>query len=191
MRLNKKGFMMAEVVVVSSVVLIILTTLYISYNKIFSLYETRLRYEDSNLLYSLAYYRDYLVEIPETDSDLTSLDIHNKLSRAFYYLKYAQNNNNHYEMLLTYNSDDTYLKNMKLSDRYNDDVFLIWNHKRNEIDITKVSGTPSYTEYLQHLNNSIDLRDAEYLMILERKYIDKKTGYADGTYKYAYLVLNG
>ena len=44
MKLNKKGFMMAEVVVVSSVILIILTTLYISYNKIISLYETRLDY---------------------------------------------------------------------------------------------------------------------------------------------------
>ena len=34
MKLNKKGFMMAEVIVVSSIVLITLTSLYMSYNKI-------------------------------------------------------------------------------------------------------------------------------------------------------------
>ena len=51
--MGRRGFMMAEVIVVSSVVLIVLTTLYVSYNKIFSFYQTRLNYEDSNLIFSI------------------------------------------------------------------------------------------------------------------------------------------
>ena len=37
-KMNNKGFMMAEVVVVSAVIIVTLVTLYVSYNKIFSLY---------------------------------------------------------------------------------------------------------------------------------------------------------
>lgn len=76
MKLNRKGFMMAEVVVVSAVVLTTLTTLYISYNKVLSLYKTRLTYNDVTTLYRLAYYRDSLTNslntetIQLSDSDL-------------------------------------------------------------------------------------------------------------------------
>lgn len=51
--MNKKGFMMAELVVVSAIVLVTLTGLYVSYAKIYTLYSTRLTYYDVNTLYSL------------------------------------------------------------------------------------------------------------------------------------------
>ena len=38
MKLNNKGFMMAEVVVVSSIILIFMTVMFTSYNKMFSIY---------------------------------------------------------------------------------------------------------------------------------------------------------
>ena len=59
---NNKGFMMAEVIVVAAVVLSVLSTLYISYGKIYSAYKTRINYYDSTLLYKLAYYRDVLID---------------------------------------------------------------------------------------------------------------------------------
>ncbi len=181
MKLNKKGFMMAEVVVVSSVVLIILTTLYISYNKIFSLYETRLSYEDSNLLYALSYYRDYLVETTDESPNHP-----NKLARAFYYLEYAQGTNNHYDMLLNYNPDDSYLKHVKLAknNEYNDNVYIIWNHNNEELNISRLGGNKAYMEYVGYLSTNLDLTGVNHLMILERRYTK------DNTYKYAYLVLD-
>lgn len=57
-RLNNKGFMMAEVVVVSAVILIAMTTFYVSYNKIISLYDERINYYDVATLYELASIRD-------------------------------------------------------------------------------------------------------------------------------------
>ena len=56
--MNNKGFMMAEVVVVSAIVLVTLVAMYTSYNKIFTLYNQRLNYYDVTTLYELAYIRD-------------------------------------------------------------------------------------------------------------------------------------
>lgn len=51
--MNNKGFMMAEVVVVSSIIIVTLVGLYTSYNKILSLYNQRINYYDINTLYEL------------------------------------------------------------------------------------------------------------------------------------------
>ena len=56
--MNNKGFMMAEVVVVASVVLVTLVSFYSSYNKIISLYNKRVDYYDVDTLYELANIRD-------------------------------------------------------------------------------------------------------------------------------------
>lgn len=60
--MNNKGFMMAEVVVVSAIVLVFLAGLYASYNKIYSIYSSRVDYYDVTTLYKLGYYRDVLIE---------------------------------------------------------------------------------------------------------------------------------
>ena len=56
--MNNKGFMMAEVVVVSSIILVVLVGMYMSYSKIFILYNQRINYYDASTLYELAYIRD-------------------------------------------------------------------------------------------------------------------------------------
>ena len=56
--MNNKGFMMAEVIVVSAIIMVSLTGFYISYNKIISIYNTRINYYDVPTLYELAYIRD-------------------------------------------------------------------------------------------------------------------------------------
>lgn len=56
--MNNKGFMMAEVVVVSAIIIVTLTGLYVSYNKIISIYNQRVDYYDVTTLYELANIRD-------------------------------------------------------------------------------------------------------------------------------------
>lgn len=56
--MNNKGFMMAEVVVVSAVILVALSVFYVNYNKLISLYNERLTYYDPATLYSLADFRN-------------------------------------------------------------------------------------------------------------------------------------
>lgn len=72
MKLNKKGFMMAEVIVVSAIIVIFLGAIYISYNKILSTYKTRINYYDNTTLYKLGYYRDTLIENNELDTALNN-----------------------------------------------------------------------------------------------------------------------
>ena len=178
MRLDKKGFMMAEVIVVSSVVLIILTTLYISYNKIFSLYETRLSYEDSSLLYDLAYYRDYLIQ-------------NNKLNA----IENAMVNSNDYYALLTVdnmplesakNELDSYFQNFKYQET---DVVYLFHILDGKLEVENFNEDDvAFREYLEYLagNTLLNLSNnnaANYVMIIKRIYRNtKKT-------KFAYLVL--
>ncbi|UKI26843.1 MAG: hypothetical protein L6V91_09005 [Bacilli bacterium] len=51
MRLNKKGFMMAEVVVVSVIICTALVTLYTGINRVSNAYKIRNKYYDINALY--------------------------------------------------------------------------------------------------------------------------------------------
>lgn len=67
--MNNKGFMMAEVVVVASIVLVTLVGFYTSYNKIISLYNKRVDYYDVATLYELANIRNnYEEEIEKAGS---------------------------------------------------------------------------------------------------------------------------
>lgn len=69
MKLNKSGFMMAEVIVVSSIVLITLTSLYMSYNKIYSAYKTRINYYDVSIIYELDQIRrNNAIAIPKNNT---------------------------------------------------------------------------------------------------------------------------
>ena len=82
--MNNKGFMMAELVVVSAIVLVALSGLYVSYNKIFSIYNKRINYYDIATLYELGNIRD--------NNDLTGessmANILNKSNKKVYYLNH-------------------------------------------------------------------------------------------------------
>ena len=115
MKLNKKGFMMAEVIVVSSIVLITLTSLYMSYNKIYSTYKKRINYYDVSIIYDLDQIRRnevintpvntkiekysksnttvYAIPLPITDNKITDLSQENTTFNTTFneYLKYLKN----------------------------------------------------------------------------------------------------
>ena len=95
--MNNKGFMMAELVVVSAIVLVALSGLYVSYNKIFSIYNKRINYYDVATLYELGNIRD--------NNDLTGessmANILNKSNKKVYYL-------NHKDLLKLNVSNQTY-----------------------------------------------------------------------------------
>lgn len=56
--MNNKGFMMAEVIVVASIILLSLTGFFTLYTKAISEYNTRISYHDVKTLYELADYRN-------------------------------------------------------------------------------------------------------------------------------------
>ena len=115
MKLNKKGFMMAEVIVVSSIVLITLTSLYISYNKIYSTYKKRINYYDVSIIYDLDKIRRNVVIDAPTNN--TKINIKDSESNTTVYAipltgnKITDTNTNLSQENTTFNEYLKYLKN--------------------------------------------------------------------------------
>ena len=64
---------MAEVIVVSSIVLITLTSLYMSYNKIYSTYKKRINYYDVSIIYDLdKIRRNVVIDAPTNNTKIDS-----------------------------------------------------------------------------------------------------------------------
>ena len=92
--MNNKGFMMAEVVVVASIVIVTLVGFYTSYNKIISLYNQRVDYYDVDTLYRLAKVRDenfYSLCYDYYDSDVCFESVSGNLGDDVYYLSNGVN----------------------------------------------------------------------------------------------------
>ena len=62
MKLNNKGFMMAEVIVTCSIVVITLVGLFTSYNKTYLRYKERSNYYNVDNAYACNYIKDLLIE---------------------------------------------------------------------------------------------------------------------------------
>lgn len=87
MKLNNKGFMMAEVIIVSAVAIIIMVSMYESSSKMIKLYEVRDNYYNVDTIYATGYVynylidnykiNDYLIEL-ESNSSLASIDLAQK-----------------------------------------------------------------------------------------------------------------
>ena len=112
MKLNKKGFMMAEVIVVSSIVLITLTSLYISYNKIYSTYKKRINYYDVSIIYDL----DQIRRNTAIDEPTNNTKIDSESNTTVYAIpltgnKITDTNTNLSQENTTFNEYLKYLKN--------------------------------------------------------------------------------
>lgn len=113
-KMNNKGFMMAEVVVVSAIILVFMAGMYVSYNKIISAYKQRVDYYDVTTLYKLAYYRDSLkssnsLTFPTNDSfNKVSNSIINSSDRV--YIIYNNNNNLKKEVVNSFNDSHAMFK---------------------------------------------------------------------------------
>lgn len=121
MKLNKKGFMMAEVIVVSSIVLITLTSLYMSYNKIYSTYKKRINYYDVSIIYDLDQIRRN--EVIATPTNNTKIIKDSESNTTVYAIPLTNNKitdtNNLSQENTTFNEYLEYLKNSITVDNCN------------------------------------------------------------------------
>jgi len=118
--MNNKGFMMAEVVVVSSIVLVVLTGLYTSYGKILSIYKQRVSYYDVDTLYKLAYIRDN-IDFSVINPSLSN-SVYNSNGELVYYInKYDISNlnviNQTFNDYLDFLNGSLDVENIKVNDK--------------------------------------------------------------------------
>lgn len=160
---NKKGFMMSEVVIVATIVLVALGALYVSFYKLLSSYKSRATYFDSVSLYLLVYYRDILIENDLMNTVLTDLKKpNNKGIINVYNTTFIGDSSKENDNLFRLPSGDGNYK-------YNDVVFLIYNDEKaidsnilNDFDIHQ-----TYKDYVNFLHSSTKLK-SNYVMIMER-----------------------
>ena len=175
--MNNKGFMMAEVIVVSAIILTLLTTLFISYNKIYSAYNKRISYYDNTTLYRLAYYRDILIENELLNNLLTETKNAPTKTTTIY------NTDNADDSLFKL-PDSEYSENKDYDER----VYITYiGNNEKKIKIENVQAQiikPTFTDYLNFLSDAVKL-ESNYVLLMERCYelSDKDDC------KYAYLEL--
>ena len=145
MKFGRKGFMMAEVVVVSVVIAVVLITLFTGLNRVSSAYEKRDRYYDIDALYLAMMANDALIEngsINNLINDGTSTII--------------EANDDVNLLLNTYNNDDVNL------------YFSLY--EKGKIDELKDLSTTKETtkEFIDYLGTKFDFNDDyNYVIISE------------------------
>lgn len=177
--MNEKGFMMAELVVVSSIVLVTLVGLYVSYNKIYSTYKTRLTYYDVVTLYRLGYYRNVLKENYLLDEIKTKLESEKIV--LLYDSEFLSGS------IIDLPSEGEVLKSKKLADK----VYII-NNNGQKITRSIFDGKNlhvTFLDYVDYLENNIEFSRFNYMMIMERCNISDEGIVDSNNCSYAYLEI--
>lgn len=74
MKLNTKGFMLAEVTIVSAIAVVIMVTMFVSSSKMIKAYESRDNYYNVDSIYATGYIYDYLMDNLIINDYLIELD---------------------------------------------------------------------------------------------------------------------
>ncbi len=150
MKLNKKGFMLAEVVIVASVVSTVLVFLYISLNRMSSAFDKRNRYYDIDAMYITMEVNNILIKNNNLDDysndnykDLLADNINDEVIK----FKNFYNNNTSYTINKVY-----YLKS--------DAVPL------EEINSLTINDD-NLKDYIKYLEDKIEFDKYKYLIIVE------------------------
>ena len=153
MKFGRKGFMMAEVVVVSVVIAVVLITLFTGLNRVSSAYEKRDRYYDIDALYLAMMANDALIEngsINNLINDGTSTNIEaNDVTNSN-----INNINNIYKNIVNDNSVNLYFS----------------LYEKGKIDKLKDLSTTKETtkEFIDYLGTKFDFNDDyNYVIISE------------------------
>ena len=155
MKIGNRGFMLAEVVVVSVVIATVLVTLFAGLNNVSSSYETRNKYYDVDSLYVAMEINDILVREEKINtmikSDITSLSGGDVDTFKTFYTNEIGYNINSYFIPYKNTSDNTYtLENGFAS-------------------LKEKSINSTFKEYIDYLSGNIDLdADYDYIIVVER-----------------------
>lgn len=161
-KIGRKGFMLAEVVVISVVVATVLVTLYIGLNSIASAYDIRNRYYDVDCLYAAIEVNDVLLRNdPSTIQTVDAIDLSTNVD--------VNSFENFYE-------DET-----AVNDIIN--LYLTPYDKNKMLSIKDFENiNVTFEEYLDYLSGNLNFDDDyDYMIIVERM----DNGDPDDCYYYA------
>ena len=152
MKLNRKGFMLAEVVVVSVVIATVLVTLFVGLNNVSSAYEIRNRYYDVDSLYAAMEINDILIREDAIDNLL----------------------NNNSTILFSNNEVIKFMGFYKNSTSYDiSKSYFVPYNKSKLNDLKSMNINQTFKDYIEYLNGNLNFDDNyDYMIIVERENIN-------------------
>ena len=161
-KIGRKGFMLAEVIVVAVVIATVLVTIYTGLNNISSAYETRNRYYDIDSLY-------------------VAMEINNILMK-----KSASTINTTEAMKLSDNGEIEIFENFYKKTGNVVYSYITPYNKNKIISLKSFNNNNSFSDYIDYLNGNLDFdADYDYMVVVERR----ENNNNDDCYYYA-LKLN-
>lgn len=170
MKKNNKGFMLAEVIVVSVIVITTLVSLYGSYNNLYKLYTRRSRYYDIDGIYALNSVVRNLINDNDLNNILSDASIFGDTSVNNYYFLIESNACNEKassnlceSVLKLYN-----VKNMVIT-KYNNIYYKDETGTETFLGKEDLELNETFKDYLKYINNNYQSGGYEdsYLLLIE------------------------
>ena len=161
MKLNNKGFMLAEVIISASVIIVTLVSLYAGFARVYKAYEIRSTYYDADSVYALKTISDYFIDEMVFNSYISSINNTNK------YVEFKKNES-------PSNKIDAFIN--KMIENYNFNFYLTRYNSDYLESIESISS--DLEEYINFLNSDgvID-DDANYKYIFISETNDGRFSY--------------
>ena len=161
MKLNNKGFMLAEVIISASVIIVTLVSLYAGFARVYKAYEIRSTYYDADSVYALKTISDYFIDEMVFNSYISSINNTNK------YVEFKKNES-------PSNKIDAFIN--KMIENYNFNFYLTRYNSDYLESIESISS--DLKEYINFLNSDgvID-DDANYKYIFISETNDGRFSY--------------
>ena len=148
MRINRKGFMLAEVIIVSVIICVVLVSLFTGINRVTKAYDLRNRYYDVNALYMAEKANLYLIE----DNSINTLISNNSPVKV--------ENTNLNNVISFYNSGNT-------GSTLN--IYFTPYDQNKVDDLGKLTGTnQTYKDFIDYLSGHLEFKgEYTYMLISE------------------------
>ena len=153
MKLNNKGFMLAEVIISASVIIVTLVSLYAGFARVYKAYEIRSTYYDADSVYALKTISDYFIDEMVFNSYISGINNTNR------YVEFK-------EIGTPSNKIDAFIN--KMIKNYNFEHFYLTRYDMEYLNSVK-SISSDLEEYIDFLDsdNVIDNTNYKYIFISE------------------------
>lgn len=153
MNLNNKGFMLAEVIISASVIIVTLVSLYAGFARVYKAYEIRSTYYDADSVYALKTISDYFIDEMVFNSYISSINNTNK------YVEFKKNES-------PSNKIDAFIN--KMIENYNFKHFYLTRYNSDYLESIE-SISSDLKEYIDFLDSDkvIDNTNYKYIFISE------------------------